>query len=327
MAHNTKVYRNFSLILLSLVIFNFPIIKTYAYFFGFFGSNVEASYSDSFSSNLIDIDVISYKSSPLSINNPHYLMKDDVFVPQIGVSSTYSKQEETFFESNDEISVYLVRENDTLKSISEMFDISINTIVWANNLDRSKALKKNQELVILPISGIQHKIKKGETLNSIAVSYRGDVEDIKIYNGIFENSELIVGENIIIPDGEIKTENKNQSSKTSVKYFIKPAKGVKSQGLHGHNGIDFAGKIGDAVFAAAEGKVIIARMGWNGGYGNYVVIKHNNGTQTLYGHLSSLSVSTGDFVKQGQVLGGIGNTGKSTGPHLHFEVRNGKNPF
>ena len=80
--------------------------------------------------------------------------------------------------------------------------------------------------------------------------------------------------------------------------------------------------------SAAGGQVIIAKAsGWNGGYGSYIVIKHTNGTQTLYGHLSRVDVTVGESVAQAETIGAIGNTGKSTGPHLHFEVRGGKNPF
>ncbi len=98
--------------------------------------------------------------------------------------------------------------------------------------------------------------------------------------------------------------------------------------MHGNNGVDIAAPLGTPVVASAGGTVIIARSsGWNGGYGLYVVISHSNGTQTLYAHLSSVNVSVGDSVSKGQVIGKVGNTGKSTGPHLHFEVRGARNPF
>lgn len=109
---------------------------------------------------------------------------------------------------------------------------------------------------------------------------------------------------------------------------MRPTKGVRSQGIHGHNGVDIAAPVGTPVWAAADGKVIVARSGgWNGGYGSYVVISHSNGTQTLYAHLSRVDVTVGQSVTKGKTIGAMGNTGKSTGPHLHFEVRGGKNPF
>jgi murein DD-endopeptidase MepM/ murein hydrolase activator NlpD len=104
---------------------------------------------------------------------------------------------------------------------------------------------------------------------------------------------------------------------------------IITQGLHGWNGIDLGAARGTPIHAAAGGTVIVARSGgaWNGGYGNYVVITHSNGTQTLYGHMKSVIVSPGQGVSAGQVIGYEGSTGASTGPHLHFEVRGAANPF
>jgi murein DD-endopeptidase MepM/ murein hydrolase activator NlpD len=114
-----------------------------------------------------------------------------------------------------------------------------------------------------------------------------------------------------------------------VGYYTRPVVGGrKSQGIHGSNGIDIAAPNGTPILAAAGGTVILAREGgYNGGYGNYMVIKHPNGTQTLYAHALYLSVEMGQTVAQGQTIGAVGSTGRSTGNHLHFEVRGAKNPF
>ncbi|MBI3075361.1 MAG: M23 family metallopeptidase, partial [Parcubacteria group bacterium] len=104
--------------------------------------------------------------------------------------------------------------------------------------------------------------------------------------------------------------------------------GRKTQGLHGFNGVDIGAPYGTPVYAAAAGTVIVSRpSGWNGGYGQYVVISHSNGTQTLYSHMGSIVASEGAYLEQGQILGYVGSTGRSTGPHLHFEVRGARNPF
>lgn len=104
--------------------------------------------------------------------------------------------------------------------------------------------------------------------------------------------------------------------------------GWKSQGIHDRNGIDLATECGRTVVAAAGGTVRIAEKGkWNGGYGNYVVIDHPNGTQTLYAHLRHILVTVGQYVDQGFPVGLIGSTGNSTGCHVHFEIRGAKNPF
>jgi len=89
-----------------------------------------------------------------------------------------------------------------------------------------------------------------------------------------------------------------------------------------------ASSYGSAILASADGEVIISKnSGWNGGYGDYIVVKHANGTQTLYAHLSQSLVSVGQAVKQGDIIGAMGSTGKATGVHLHFEIRGAKNPF
>ncbi len=236
---------------------------------------------------------------------------------------------------DDQISIYVVRSGDTLPAIAKMFDVSVNTIRWGNDL-KSNTISVGQTLVILPISGIQHTVKSGDTLQGIANQHKGDLDEILQYNNLTKNSKLAIGDVIVVPDGEITTvtTKTTSGSKSSVSptysgYYMRPIKGgVKSQGLHGHNGVDLASVFGASILASADGNVIISRnSGWNGGYGSYIVIKHGNGTQTLYAHLSATNVNVGDRVKQGQVIGKMGSTGKSTGTHLHFEIRGAKNPF
>lgn len=142
---------------------------------------------------------------------------------------------------------------------------------------------------------------------------------------------------IVVPDGEVINQPTSVKSGKSVGsglkeyagFFMRPVVGGKrTQGIHGYNGVDIASTLGTPILASADGEVIISRSsGWNGGYGTYVVIRHSNGTQTLYAHNSSNAVSVGDSVKQGQVIGYMGRTGKATGVHLHFEIRGAKNPF
>jgi murein DD-endopeptidase MepM/ murein hydrolase activator NlpD len=113
-------------------------------------------------------------------------------------------------------------------------------------------------------------------------------------------------------------------------YFSHPVPGsVLTQGLHGYNSVDFGAPLGTPVLAAADGVVIVEKGAgkWYGGYGNYIVIEHDNGTQTLYSHNSKNLVNVGDEVKQGQKIALVGSTGRSTGNHLHFEVRGGTNPW
>lgn len=271
--------------------------------------------------------------------NPHpkqtnYLavIEDDALVAENQITDT--AYADYGISGSGQISVYVVRSGDTLSTIAKMFKVSINTITWANDIKKG-LIKPGQTLVILPISGVRHTVAKGDTVQSIAKKYKADVEEILSYNDLTKTSKLTSGDEIIIPDGEIASvvtySSGSSSSNTVVSagYYMRPIQGGrKTQGLHGHNGIDFGSPVGTPVLAAAAGSVIIARSsGYNGGYGLYIVVNHANGTQTLYSHLSGVGVSVGDKVEKGQVIGKVGNSGKSTGPHLHFEIRGARNPF
>jgi murein DD-endopeptidase MepM/ murein hydrolase activator NlpD len=183
-----------------------------------------------------------------------------------------------------------------------------------------------------------HTIEKGETMQSIAKKYKGNLEEIRDFNGLGETAILAIGDVVVIPDGTIAAPKQSTTNySTPVRgtngpeyggYYIRPVNGVLTQGLHGYNGVDLGAPKGTPIFAAASGDVIISRdYGWNGGYGNYIVIAHDNGTQTLYAHNSTNIVKAGWHVVKGQIIGYVGSTGKSTGPHLHFEVRGAKNPI
>lgn len=238
-----------------------------------------------------------------------------------------------------QISLYVVRQGDSLSQIAKMFGVSVNTIVWANDIKKG-LIHEGEELVILPISGVNHVVKKGDTLRSVATKYRADMDDILAFNDLRSDSSLVVGSTLLIPDGEVAATVTTSSSRLTSPlrnaggplykdYYMRPISGgSKSQGLHGNNGVDLAAPIGTPIYASADGVVIIARSsGYNGGYGSYVVITHPNGTQTLYAHASKVLVSQGSTVAKGDVIAQVGTTGKSTGPHVHFEVRGAANPF
>lgn len=249
--------------------------------------------------------------------------------------------------TSDQISLYVVKRGDTLAGIAKMFGVSTNTILWANDMAKGTALAEGKTLLILPVTGVKYTVKKGDTLASIAKKFGADTDDISRFNSISASSALSVGLEIIIPDGEMSAAptpakssgstgkiSASYSGPTFAGYYIKPAACIRTQGTHGHNGIDLGCSVGTPIKAAASGTVIVATGigGWNGGYGNYVVITHPNGSQTLYAHLSKVSVAPGMTVAQGEVIGysggrpGTFGAGKSTGAHLHFEVRGAKNP-
>lgn len=243
---------------------------------------------------------------------------------------------------SDQIYLYKVREGDTLSQIAERFGVRTNTIRWANNIGHNDVIRIDQVLTILPISGVQLTVAKGDTLASLAKKYGGDAEEIANYNVLDPSKALAVGSTIIIPGGELHTPAPaKKTSSSSKKSFNTSAPGVGSlaransvsyiapvtgcvltQGIHSKNAVDIGCPTGTPIYAPAGGTVLIARSsGWNGGYGNYIVIKHNDGTQSVLAHQSRLAVGAGERVVQGQIVGYVGSSGNSTGPHLHFEHR------
>ena len=249
-------------------------------------------------------------------------------------------------ESKDhygEVSTYVVHKNDTLSQISDMFSVSVNTIVWANDLDRNVPLREGQTLVVLPVDGVQYVVQKGDTLNGIVKKFHANLEDIVSFNDLRAGHPLSVGQPIIVPDGVENVSRSLSSTLPSSRanipsyngYYTNPLpSGHKTQGLHGyaHNSVDIGGPIGGSILAAADGVVIVSQFRpsgnpWFGGYGNNVMIKHPNGTLTRYGHMSVVYVSEGARVSRGQAIGEVGSTGDSSGSHLHFEIRGAKNPF
>ncbi len=252
--------------------------------------------------------------------------------------------EDIDYPTSDIISVYEVKKGDSLASIAKLFGVSKNTIMWANDL-KSEKIAPGDTLVILPMTGIKHTVKNGDTIGTIAKKYKADVSDIAKFNGLSPDEDLSVGTTVLVPEGElaVTTTVKAKSGKVIVKeklldsysnttpdgFLIRPVVNARrTQGLHGHNGIDFGATPGTPVLASASGRVILAKAGgYNGGYGSLVIIAHEGGVQTVYAHLRQVNVSAGQNVSQGQVIGQVGNTGRSTGPHLHFEVRGAVNPF
>lgn len=303
--------------------------------------NIDVSYEIEQNSQTMPLLKAAVNNDP----NPAKGGGDIVVVDDVALSAPLSVTGDAvsvYRPKSDQISVYEVREGDTLSQIAAMFNVTSNTIRWANNL--SGPIKPGQTLIILPVAGVKHTIKIGGTIKDLAKMYNADAREIALFNGIDEDATLTPGTEIIIPNGEMhveekstkKSATKNKASAVSTGkintsgYFIHPVpSGIKTQGIHGNNAIDVAAPIGTPLRAAAAGQVIIAKEdgGWYGGYANYVVIQHGNGTQTLYAHMNDVYVTPGRWVEQGEIIGEVGNTGNSTGPHVHFEVRGGRNPF
>lgn len=237
----------------------------------------------------------------------------------------------------DSVLEYTVKSGDTLSSIATTFDISEETIKWANDLTSANpVLKPDQILKIPPVSGIVHKVSRGDTVYTIANKYDTEAQNIVNYpfNDFvdLDNFTLAVGQVLVVPGGVKPAEKKaapvirpvapQYLAGTSKGKFVFPSSGSITQNpVWYHMAIDIANKSAPDVYAAEAGTITLATC-YQWGYGCHIIIDHGDGFQTLYAHLSSFYV-TGGSVSRGQAIGRMGSTGRSTGTHLHFEVRSG----
>jgi murein DD-endopeptidase MepM/ murein hydrolase activator NlpD len=238
-----------------------------------------------------------------------------------------------------------VRDGDTLGSIAEKFVLSLETVLWANDLEETSKIKPGDVVKVPPIDGIVHTVRKGDTIYSISKKY-GLGDDAASAQGILnypfntfaddETFGLAIGQLVMVPDGVMPEEvaasperyarrlTPDAGTVSAVGSFIWPASGGISQGYRSyHAAIDISSRGGGAILAADSGTVVVAGWPDNYGYGNRVIIDHGNGFVTLYGHMSSVSVVAGQTVTRGSTIGMMGCTGRCSGTHLHFEIRSG----
>jgi murein DD-endopeptidase MepM/ murein hydrolase activator NlpD len=242
------------------------------------------------------------------------------------------------------ITEYIVQPGDTLSSLASEFNISLETLLWANNLNKNSSLKVGQKLIVPPVSGVIHHVKENDTVARIAEIYKGKVEEIIAFNELSEQGQIYIGDIIIIPGGVLPPQKSDAPAPVSVpladSYFICPTVSCSiSQGLHWYNAVDFQGSCGDSIRAAARGKVLKVALTSStsryafGGAGNHIVILHPNGVTTFYGHILASLVNQGQEVSQGQTIAlmggqpGTAGAGLSTGCHVHFGVTGAPNPF
>lgn len=262
---------------------------------------------------------------------------DVVFKPQIittgGGNNNPSSPQRT------EIIYYTVQNGDTVSAIANKFGITVNTILWANNLTAFSLIRLGDRLTILPYSGILYTVKSGDTVSKIANQYGVEIDKILNCNNL--EAGLKIGQKIIVPGAKkivASTSSRSQSNYTGLSVIrdliksptVKTGSGKMAWPTSGHRitqyfswrhtGLDIGNKVGTPIYAADDGVVIISQGGWNGGYGNTIVIDHGGGKKTRYGHMSKLFVKVGDTVEKGENIAAMGSTGRSTGPHLHFEV-------
>lgn len=242
---------------------------------------------------------------------------------------------------------YQVADGDTLYGIAGKFDLSLSSLLWANNMTVRSVIRPGQTVKIPPVDGVIYVVKKGDTVSKIAKTYGAEQEKIIAFNRLADAGDLRVGEELIVPGGEPPVPVAVSRPAPVATLFAKPSAAPKPVASRGsgsgrgdwawptdwrvitqyygwkHTGVDIDGDYTTESFASADGVVIYA--GWRNGYGMTVEVDHGDGLVTRYAHHSKLFVAKGDAVKAGQAIAQTGSTGRSTGTHLHFEViKNGK---
>lgn len=238
---------------------------------------------------------------------------------------------------------HVVAPGESLSQIAIAFNVTVDGIVAANDLSRPDRIYPGQ-LLNIPDPGavarnypaqaaVTHVIRPGETLAAIAYRYGVTVHALAVANGISNPSRIVAGRVLSIPSATAGSNSVAYASagpglcagvepeRTGTGYFARPVRGYfLTQRFHdGHSGIDLALDEGEPVYAADGGTVVYA--GWNNaGYGNLIVLDHGNGWRTYYAHLSAVHITCGEWIPRGSLIGDVGSTGNSTGPHLHFEL-------
>jgi len=295
--------------------------------------------------------------STIRIDLPDFILPEGIFtngIPRFVFMDTKIPNRPTV-----DVTTYEVQPGDNLFVIAEKYGLRPETILWGNYevlRDNPQFLSPGQELNILPTDGVYYQWTEGDNLNSIASFFKVDPQAILDYPGNRfltdltkpSSPDITPGAWLIIPGGKRVLKDWGppaitRSNPAAAAYYGEGYCGTIYEGAIGigsfiwptvattlsgydyrppiHFGIDIAGAEGNAIFATDSGVVVFA--GWSQyGYGYLIVLDHGNGWQSAYAHLSSVKVTCGQSVAQGTVIGGVGTTGNSTGPHLHFELRN-----
>ena len=235
---------------------------------------------------------------------------------------------------------YVVQSGDTISTIAQKFNISVNTILWQNSLGSNGFIKPGQTLEILPTSGVSHKVKSGDTVLALAKKYGIEADKIVEYNNLTDVGDIKISQQLIMPGGKI-TAPRRKATTTSTVVNVAPVTklftnspapadtggalfwpaGVRRISQYynwRHKGLDIAGPTGTPLYASDPG--VVEFSGWLNGYGYNVLVNHQNGIKTRYAHASKLFVSKGEYVTRGKTIAAMGSTGWSTGPHIHYEV-------
>jgi len=245
------------------------------------------------------------------------------------------KLEEANFDQELTYISYRIKKGDMIGVIAEQYDVTQDTLLSVNNIRSSRTIQIGQYIKIPSMSGILYTVKaNGETPESIAKKYSVEATKIASVNEIQQSTNLKAGESLFVPDAKLDWITRQEINGD---LFKKPIHGsFRYSSYYGwrqnpfdasrrtyHSGVDMACPTGTNIYAALEGTVTTA--GWSDIYGNYVIVTHHSGYKTLYGHMSKIIAKKGQYVTQNTLIGKVGSTGQSTGPHVHFQVyKNGK---
>jgi murein DD-endopeptidase MepM/ murein hydrolase activator NlpD len=230
-----------------------------------------------------------------------------------------------------EVIKYAIKEGDSVSTIAAAYNVSIDSIKWANNLDRVEEIKPGDTLSIPPVAGVIHKVAAGDTISSVASKYEADSQTIVDYpfNYIDDSLALNAGQTLIIPGGKIPPPKPVYRGTVRQLPLVAGGSGLFAWPVAGgisqspswwHPAVDIAAPYSTPIYAAAPGSVTFA--GYSSyGFGNYIMISHDGGYTSAYAHLSAIHTQAGQVVAKGQLIGAVGCTGRCTGPHLHFEIR------
>ncbi len=222
---------------------------------------------------------------------------------------------------------HIVQPGETIWDIAQQYGVDIQSILTTNQLGSGDLIRVGQKLTILPVQGIVHRVEQGESLWDISRRYGVGIDDLVQVNGLQDPDQLQVRQELLIPGVTEPVEPREQPVVVNGRLrraFSWPVRGTLTSRFGRrwgrlHEGIDIGVDTGTPVRAAAAG--VVSYAGWGGGYGYLVIIDHGNGVETRYAHNSRILVEVGQHVERGEVISQSGSTGRSTGPHVHFEIR------
>jgi murein DD-endopeptidase MepM/ murein hydrolase activator NlpD len=259
---------------------------------------------------------------PMSVDIENAMIQ--YLIPEEQRHGGLATSEENFLDSISTTS-YTVRSGDTISGIAQRFNLSMDTVISFNNIQDARSLKAGTVLTVPNSSGLKYRVRRGDYLGGIAKKFGVALNELLDWNNL-ETSVIVPGQELFIPSARLSEMERNR---VFGRLFIYPTKGritdrfgMRRDPFTGmrrfHNGVDLAGPVGTPVTASMSGKV--AMLGYNPTFGKYLILTHPEGFQTLYGHLSVFRVQKGESVRQGQRIADMGNSGYSTGSHLHFSI-------